>query len=66
MHWNWPARGTSTVPVASAHFRSLWLLQSPDLVDLGASVCAENAGFPRGARPHLRTVAEAEVDVTST
>ena len=22
-HWKWPARGTSTVPVVSAHFRSL-------------------------------------------
>ena len=26
LHWKWPARGTSTVPIVSAHFRSIYRL----------------------------------------
>jgi len=32
-HWKWPAHGTSTVPVVSAHFRSVGL-HSPIIIDL--------------------------------
>jgi len=37
LHWKWPAHGTSTVPIVSAHFRSLYCWLS---VDFDTAVCA--------------------------
>jgi len=37
-HWKWPAQGTSTVPIVSAHFRSLLLGFCSFLVTLNSGL----------------------------
>jgi len=36
-HWKWSAQGASTVPIVSAHFRSVWLML---VLSLGSVVTA--------------------------
>jgi len=47
-HWNWPAQGTGTVPIVSAHYRSLYeqrllLVADDGPVRRARQVCESNA-----------------------
>jgi len=46
-HWKWPAQGTGTVPVVSAHFRSLWGYNPNVVLVLGTRVNCAKMTRPR-------------------